>query len=593
MLAPIENEYRRLIALDGIWDFCLDAEDRGVEIGFFRQFPDAHRPMPVPASYNDITVEPEIRDHIGPVWYRRRFHVPYFWRESALVVRFGAVSHHATVWLNGVEVADHRGGFLPFEGNLGGAARFGATNELVVRVDNRLDWTTLPPGKLLPAGTKRPGYTGNRLRQDYFHDFFNYAGIHRSVQVQRLPKQRIAAVGVETSLESGTGSVGYEVTLEGSGTVSVTVCDQRDHAVAEGSGALGTLTIPNATPWGPGKPYLYEFIVRLSDDAGVQIDEYRLKIGVRSVSVTPNAFLINGEPFYFKGFGKHEDVEIKGKGHDDAVMLRDFALLEWLGANSFRTSHYPYDEAWLDMADRLGIVVIDEVPAVGMNSWNKNEGWFTEDKLGSRTLEHHLACIRELVARDSHHPCVVMWSVANEASTWEPASRAYFERCIDLFRALDDRPLTLPQSSNPEECQVQDLLDVVSLNRYYGWYENTADLTPDVVKECLAHEIRAWRARFPNQPFMMAEFGADTIAGQHSLPFGMFSEEFQAELVQLTRECLAGFDFVVGEHLWAFADFMTKQGLTRVGGNRKGLFTRQRQPKLAAHELRAAWRRLK
>ncbi len=76
-------------------------------------------------------------------------------------------------------------------------------------------------------------------------------------------------------------------------------------------------------------------------------------------------------------------------------MLRDFSLLEWLGANSFGPS-LPYDEAWLGMANRLGVVVIDEVPAVGMNSWNKNEAWFSADKLGSRTLEHHLACIREL-----------------------------------------------------------------------------------------------------------------------------------------------------------------------------------------------------
>ncbi len=593
MLAPIENEFRRLIVLDGIWDFCLDAEDRGVREAYYRSFPDDCRPMPVPASYNDITVDPEIRDHVGPVWYRRRFHVPSSFRDSSLAVRVGAASHHATAWLNGVEVADHRGGFLPFEGELGSAVRYGADNDLVIRVDNRLDWTTLPPGKIVPAGAKRPGYTGKRIRQDYFHDFFNYAGLHRSVQVLRLPKQRVVSIGVETSLQSGTGSVGYELTLEGGGSPSVTICDHGAREVASGGGAAGTLTIPNATPWAPGKPYLYDFIVRLHDDAGVQVDEYRLKIGVRSVAVTADAFLINGEPFYFKGFGKHEDVEIKGKGHDDAVMLRDFSLLEWMGANSFRTSHYPYAEAWLDMADRLGIVVIDEVPAVGLNSWNKNEPWFTEDKLGERTLEHHLACIRELVARDAHHPSVVMWSVANEASTYEPASRAYFERCVELFRSLDDRPLTLPQSSNPEECRVQDLLDVVSLNRYYGWYENTADLTPEVVKESLAHEIRAWRARFPNQPFMMAEFGADTIAGQHSLPPGMFSEEFQEELVRLTRECLGSFDFVIGEHLWAFADFMTKQGLTRVGGNRKGLFTRQRQPKLAAHALRAEWRRLK
>lgn len=590
MLFPVENEYRRLVVLDGIWDFCLDPDDRGTSLGYPARFPEAHRPMAVPASYNDIPVEPEIRDHIGPVWYRRRFHLSSSCKGAALVLRIGAASHHATAWLNGVQVAEHRGGFLPFEGDLGEAARYGAENELVVRVDNRLDWTTLPPGQLIPAGTKRPGYTGTKLRQDYFHDFFNYAGIHRSVFVQVLPRERIVAIRVKTGLDADTGSVRYEVELEGKGSVKVTLLDHTGQVVARGDGASGTLTVPNATPWEPGKPYLYDFVARLFGSNGAPLDEYRLKIGLRTVKVTQDAFLINDKPFYFRGFGKHEDLDIKGKGHDNAAMLRDFALLEWVGANSFRTSHYPYDEAWLDMADRLGVVVIDEVPAVGLNSWNKNDPWFSEEKIGSRTLEHHLACIRALVARDAHHPSVVMWSIANEASTHEPASRAYFERCVELFRSLDDRPLTLPQSSNPNECQVQDLLDVVSLNRYYGWYENTADLTPEVVKQCLAHEIRAWRARFPNQPFFLAEFGADTIAGQHSLPPSMFSEEFQAELIRLTRECLGEFDFVIGEHLWAFADFMTKQGLTRVGGNRKGLFTRQRQPKLAAHALRAAWR---
>jgi beta-glucuronidase len=79
-------------------------------------------------------------------------------------------------------------------------------------------------------------------------------------------------------------------------------------------------------------------------------------------------FLINEEPFYFRGFGKHEDAAVRGKAHDNAFMVHDFALLEWPGANSFRTSHYPYAEEVLEYADRHGIVVIDETPAVGINS---------------------------------------------------------------------------------------------------------------------------------------------------------------------------------------------------------------------------------
>ena len=88
---------------------------------------------------------------------------------------------------------------------------------------------------------------------------------------------------------------------------------------------------------------------------------------MRTVEVDGTEFLINGEPFQFTGFGKHEDHAVLGKGHNDAFLVHDFALLDWIGANSFRTSHYPYSEEVLDYADRHGIVVIDETAAVGLN----------------------------------------------------------------------------------------------------------------------------------------------------------------------------------------------------------------------------------
>ena len=96
-------------------------------------------------------------------------------------------------------------------------------------------------------------------------------------------------------------------------------------------------------------------------------DAYSLPVGIRTVEIDGARFLINDEPFYFRGFGKHEDTAVRGKGHDDVFMVHDFALMEWLGANSFRTSHYPYAEEVLEYADRHGIVVIDETPAVGIN----------------------------------------------------------------------------------------------------------------------------------------------------------------------------------------------------------------------------------
>ena len=134
-------------------------------------------------------------------------------------------------------------------------------------------------------------------------------------------------------------------------------------------------------------------------------------------------FLINGEPFYFTGFGVHEDVAVLGKGHNDAHMLHDFALLEWIGANSLRTSHYPYSEDVLDFADRRGIVVIDETAAVGLNMGlgggifgSQGYTTFSPDTINEQTREVHAQAIRELVARDRNPPSVVLWSITNERS---------------------------------------------------------------------------------------------------------------------------------------------------------------------------------
>jgi beta-glucuronidase len=95
------------------------------------------------------------------------------------------------------------------------------------------------------------------------------------------------------------------------------------------------------------------------DGDDVAVDAYTLPVGIRTVQVDGTRFRINGEPFYFRGFGKHEDSAVRGKGHDHVFMVHDFALMDWLGANSFRTSHYPYAEEVLEYADRHGIVVID------------------------------------------------------------------------------------------------------------------------------------------------------------------------------------------------------------------------------------------
>jgi beta-glucuronidase len=241
----------------------------------------------------------------------------------------------------------------------------------------------------------------------------------------------------------------------------------------------------------------------------------------------------------------------------------------------------------MDLADRHGILIIDELPAVGMHFFTRERKVFTDQVLNDKSREHHIDTLRELIRRDKNHPCVVMWSLANEAATYEEGACAYFKPIIDEARKLDSsRPLTIAHCPLMDECLVANLVDVLCLNRYYAWYFDPGRL--ELIEEQLEQNLRDWYKRY-NKPIIISEYGADTVAGLHQTPPTMFSEEFQVEFLKHYHNVFDRLDFVAGEHVWNFADFGTKEGITRVGGNLKGVFTRQRQPKMAAHLLRQRW----
>jgi beta-glucuronidase len=127
----------------------------------------------------------------------------------------------------------------------------------------------------------------------------------------------------------------------------------------------------------------------------------------------------------------------------------------------------------------------------------------------------------------------------------------------------------------------------VCLNRYYGWYVDTADLV--TARMHLTEELLAWQDKYA-KPIIVTEFGVDTLPGLHTVPAELWSEEFQREYLAMSMDAFADVEAVVGAHIWNFADFATAQTIHRVGGNRKGVFTRDRQPKAAAHWLRERWR---
>lgn len=591
MLYPYESSTREVKSLDGVWDFCPDAEGVGEQERWFETGLPQKLHMPVPASYNDITTDTAIRDLIGNAWYERTVFIPSTWKDQRIVLRFGSVTHRGKVWVNGEFLMEHKGGYLPFEGEISQRVKPGDKIRITVCVNNILDFQMLPPGEIEildnPYRYEKPTKV-----QRYFHDFYNYAGIHRPVKLYSTPVCHITDVSVNPELQGADGVLQYAVKQEGAGSIRVEVRDAQGVLAAEAAGAEGTVLVPQAHLWNPGAPYLYEFTTILEQDGEV-IDVYHQKIGIRTVKVEGDRFLINGKPFYFKGFGKHEDMNLKGKGLDDVTCIRDFNLMQWIGANSFRTSHYPYAEEMLDWADEYGFVVIDESPAVGMTFFNEEKQVFVPERVNDETKRFHIQVMQDLIDRDKNHPCVVMWSIANEPSSWEDNARLYFKDIIDAVRSADPhRPVTMVSYAFPygsRKDKVADLLDVVCINKYYSWYEDSGML--DVVEFQAEKELTLWHENY-HKPIIITEYGADSISGFHSVPAVMFTEEYQIEMVKRFNHVFDKLDFVIGEHLWAFADFATKQGTTRVIGNKKGIFTRERNPKSIAFYLKERWSHL-
>jgi beta-glucuronidase len=583
MLAPRETASRECRRLDGLWSFALDADGAGRAAEWWRGPLPGARQMPVPASYNDLVTTTAEREHVGDLWYQREIRIPAGWRGGRTVLRFDAATHRGTVWVGDELVADHVGGYTPFEIDVTAYAGLDGPIRLTVCVNNELTMDTIPPGRITV------GADGTR-HQRVFQDFFNYAGLHRSVWLYSTPLEYVRDVTVVTDLDTstGTGTVRCLVQASGDGETSLLLRDADGREVASGAGSACTLVVPQAQAWQPGAGYLYRLEVRHGEDF------YPLAIGIRTVQVDGAHLLINGEPFHMRGFGMHEDAPLHGRGHDDARMVRDFALLEWIGANSFRTSHYPYAEEVLDYADRLGIAVIAETPAVGLHlslgaMGDPGARTFVPGAIDDGTQLAHLQAVRELIARDKNHPSVLAWSLANEPDTTDPGARDYFVPVVAQARALDrTRPVCFANvaGASPTEDTVADLFDLVCLNRYYGWYVDTGDLATARIH--LTEELTAWQKMY-DKPIIMTEFGVDAMPGLHSLPAEMWTEEFQREYLAMVLDVCSGIDAVVGEHVWNFADFATPQMIHRVGGNRKGVFTRDRQPKSVAHWLRERW----
>lgn len=591
-LYPENTQTRQVVDLSGMWKFAFDFESVGDEKDYKNGIPCGIE-LPVPASFADFFTEKQYKEYTGDFWYETTFYADSAWKDRDVDIRFYAAAHVAEVYFNGEKVAYHHGGFLPFTVNVNKLLKYNEANRIVVKLNNELSHTTLPCGeyKVLKNGRK--------LTTPYF-DFFNYAGLIRPVKLVITPTNSIVDITMNHRTEGKTAYTDYTVETVGTGSIKVEVYDEKHKKVACVCGNNGTVEIKNARLWQPLNAYLYTFDFTLYN-GDVLSDRYTLEVGIRTVSVEGNRILINGKPVYFKGFGKHEDSAVCGRGFNLPFIKRDFELMKWIGANSFRTSHYPYSEEIYQLADREGFLIIDELPAVGMLISTRNavdaataakiKPFFEEEIVQTVTLKNHLNTLEECVQRDKNHASVVAWSLLNEPdTTGSEKAVPYFKALFDKCRELDvqKRPRSFAHiiASQPDKCLCTHLTDFVMLNRYYGWYLMGGYELEDAFAR-LDEELEKWDAT--GKPVMFTEYGTDTLQGLTRLPAIQWTENYQEEYLDGYHKIFDKHDCIMGEQIWNFADFQTTEGTLRVDGNKKGIFTRERNPKHSAFYLKKRW----
>lgn len=588
MLNPQQNNKREKYDISGLWKFKVDADKIGEKENWQTNFKNS-LDIAVPGSWNEQLEAEGIMHYTGTAWYSHDFFVPQSFSNKKIWIRIGSADYYSKLWINGKLVGENLGGFLPIDFEITEYVKTGGKNNLKLMINNELNSDTIP------QGISSSEYEDeNRLREETYpaarFDFSPYGGIHRPVYIYTTPNQFIKDVTIRTTIVSAAkGKVKLNIEFEKT-TADKVVLD----VFGNGEVIIKEFALNNSSFetefdlneckfWSCADPYLYELKIELFEDDSC-LDEYSIKFGVREIKVDGYKLLLNNEPVFLKGFGKHEDFPVIGKGLNLPLLIKDFSLMKWINANSFRTSHYPYAEEWLDFADEKGFLVINEVPAVSLD-FRKTNG---------TTLKNHKDFIRKLINRDKNHPSVIMWAPGNEPnlvgedSYYNGTGDNYWKEICEYTKQLDStRPVTIPNCQRAgKDDPVFNYSDVISLNRYYGWYENPGLINTAVKR--FENEMNYIAEKY-KKPIFVTEFGADTMPGFHSISDQMFTEEYQSEFLKKYCELIESKNYTVGEHVWNFADFKTPQHFRRVVLNLKGVFNRTRDPKLAAFTLKKIW----
>jgi beta-galactosidase len=582
------DDGRTLLNLDPGWKFFAGDEARAAEAAF----DDASwQSLDLPHTWNALDGEDGGGNYRrGAGWYRRHLAPDASLAGRRLYLQFDGASLAAEVYVNGVRLGSHQGGFARFRFDATGILKPGADNVIAVRVDNgRLG---IPPTSA---------------------DFTFFGGLYRDVSLLATDPVQISAMDcgspgvfieqgsvsaqsariiVRAEVENHSGvprDVDVQVSvLNGPGLgareAALPVPAFRTHLDPGAATEVAkVIAIDHPHLWnGRADPYVYTVRVELRPVAangapGPLSDAVEQPLGLRSFAVDPDrGFLLNGKYLDLHGVNRHQDWPDRGWAITDAEEAEDFALMMDIGATAVRVSHYQQSQAWYSRCDRAGIVAWAEIPFV-------NAALATP-----QFLENAKQQLRELIRQNFNHPAICFWGVGNETSG--PADPV-IAALAGVAREEDPTRLST-YASNAEASDPKNWhTDVVAFNRYFGWYSGAiADFAPWLDKT---------RADYPRARFGMSEYGAGASIIQHAQgavrpePKGLFHpEEYQNAYHEAYWAALKARPYVWAKFIWCLHDFASdgRNEGDDPGRNDKGLVTYDRKVKKDAYFFyKASW----
>ena len=541
-----EHKTRKEISLNGLWNFKTDPGDIGEKQGWQNGLPDDAGAMFVPACWN---LQMGLLDYHGAAWYTTSFETDC----QNILLEFGAVNYCAEVFLDGKLLGTHKDGFLSFSFPVSGISK--GTHLLAVRADNRVSNETIP---------------------HTFVDWYHYGGIIRGVTCNMLDDIYISDMKIEydldDNLKNASVNLSYTVVNTSENTAECPfellvddedICKKTIILKAGENCLTESFTLNDIRLWDTFKPEMYTFCLKVQGDDMIDCT------GFRSIKTKEGKLLLNGKELRLKGINRHEDHPDFGFAFPPQLMQRDIDIITGMGCNSIRGSHYPNSKIFLDLLDRQGIVFWIEIP-----QWGEQEEECANPVIVECGIRQH----KQMVTQYRHHPSIIMWGLHNEANTKTQVAYEMTKAYAQTVRELDkSRPLTFA-TMYPLDDICLSLVDIISINKYFGWYEGGMEEWPKFLNN-MRKKLEA--DGLSHLPVIISEFGAAALYGHHTFDNIKWTEEYQAKLLADELELFQSDPNICGTYIWQYCDLRTVHPSTdrARGFNNKGVVNEYRRPK--------------